>query len=92
MASCRISWKPCSGGGEGRELHRRAGEKRTMGVTFPGESKEYRAARERLLEQEIELRRAMEAVAVARRELPRGGVAPEDYVFRVPERTATRPT
>jgi predicted dithiol-disulfide oxidoreductase (DUF899 family) len=52
-----------------------------MGITFPGESKEYRAARERLLEQEIELRRAMEAVAVARRELPRGGVVPEDYVF-----------
>lgn len=52
-----------------------------MRVTFPGESKEYRAARDRLLEQEIELRRAMEAVAGARRELPRGGVAPEDYVF-----------
>lgn len=52
-----------------------------MGVTFPGESKEYRAARDRLLEQEIELRRAMEAVAGARRELPRGGVVPEDYGF-----------
>jgi predicted dithiol-disulfide oxidoreductase (DUF899 family) len=52
-----------------------------MGITFPGESPEYRAARGRLLEQEIELRRAMEAVAAARRELPPGGVAPEDYVF-----------
>jgi len=52
-----------------------------MSVTFPGESAEYRAARDRLLEQEIELRRAMEAVAVARRELPPGGVAPENYVF-----------
>jgi predicted dithiol-disulfide oxidoreductase (DUF899 family) len=52
-----------------------------MGVTFPGESKVYRAARERLLEQEIELRRAMEAVAATRRELPLGGVASEDYVF-----------
>jgi predicted dithiol-disulfide oxidoreductase (DUF899 family) len=70
-----------SGGGESRELHRRVGERRTMGITFPGESKEYRAARERLLGQEIELRRAMEAVAVARRRLPRGGVVPEDYVF-----------
>ena len=29
-----------------------------MGVAFPGESAEYRAARDRLLEQEIELRRA----------------------------------
>jgi predicted dithiol-disulfide oxidoreductase (DUF899 family) len=53
-----------------------------MSVSFPGESTEYRAARDRLLEQEIELRRAMEAVAAARRELPPGGVVPEDYVFQ----------
>src|SRR5204862_6746482 len=52
-----------------------------MTVTFPGESGEYRAARERLLEREIELRRAMEAVAAARRELPPGGAVPQDYVF-----------
>jgi predicted dithiol-disulfide oxidoreductase (DUF899 family) len=52
-----------------------------MPIAFPGESAEYRAARSRLLEQEIELRRQMEAVAVARRELPPGGVVPEDYVF-----------
>ena len=48
---------------------------------FPGESAEYRAARDRLLEQEIGLRRAMETVAAARRDLPPGGVVPEDYVF-----------
>jgi predicted dithiol-disulfide oxidoreductase (DUF899 family) len=48
---------------------------------FPGESTAYREARDRLLEQEIELRRAMEAVAAARRELPPGGEVPEDYVF-----------
>jgi predicted dithiol-disulfide oxidoreductase (DUF899 family) len=53
-----------------------------MGVSFPGESAEYRAARDRLLDQEIELRRAMEAVAAARRELPPGGAIPEDYVFQ----------
>jgi predicted dithiol-disulfide oxidoreductase (DUF899 family) len=52
-----------------------------MNTGFPGESAEYRAARERLLTQEIELRRAMEAVAVARRELPPGGLVPEDYIF-----------
>ena len=52
-----------------------------MGLTFPGESAAYRAARDRLLEQEIELRRAMEAVAVARRQLPPGGIVPEDYAF-----------
>jgi len=53
-----------------------------MGLAFPGESAEYRAARDRLLEQEIELRRAMEAVAAARRRLPPGGVVPQDYVFQ----------
>jgi predicted dithiol-disulfide oxidoreductase (DUF899 family) len=52
-----------------------------VSLTFPGESPEYRAARDRLLEQEIELRRAMEAVAAARRGLPPGGPVPEDYVF-----------
>jgi predicted dithiol-disulfide oxidoreductase (DUF899 family) len=55
-----------------------------MNVTFPGESAEYRAARDRLLEREIGLRREMEAVAAARRELPPGGVVPEDYVFQGP--------
>src|SRR5687767_3714490 len=53
-----------------------------MSVEFPGESPAYRAARERLLEREIELRREMEAVAEARRALPPGGVVPEDYVFQ----------
>ena len=53
-----------------------------MGIAFPGESAEYRAARDRLLEREIELRRAMEAVAAARRDLPPGGEPPKDYVFQ----------
>ena len=52
-----------------------------MGITLPGESPEYRAARDRLLEQEVELRRATEAVAAARRELPPGGRVGMDYVF-----------
>ncbi len=52
-----------------------------MSITFPGESPEHRAARDRLLAEEIGLRRAMEAVAVARRGLPPGGLVPEDYVF-----------
>jgi predicted dithiol-disulfide oxidoreductase (DUF899 family) len=53
-----------------------------MRTAFPGESAEYRAARNRLLEQEVELRRATEAVAAARRELPPGGPVREDYVFQ----------
>lgn len=52
-----------------------------MDVRFPGESAEYRASRERLLEAEIELLRATEQVAVARRELPPGGSVPQDYTF-----------
>lgn len=53
-----------------------------MGITLPGESAEYRAARDRLLAQEVELRRAIEAVAAARRELPPGGQVKTDYVFQ----------
>ena len=52
-----------------------------MAIAFPGESSEYRTARNRLLEQEIELRRAMETVAATRRRLPPGGTVPHDYVF-----------
>ena len=53
-----------------------------MGVSFPGESADYRAARNRLLDQEAELRRVTEAVAAARRDLPSGGMVPRDYVFQ----------
>jgi predicted dithiol-disulfide oxidoreductase (DUF899 family) len=48
---------------------------------FPGESPGYRTARDELLRAEAELRRATEAVAEARRQLPPGGVVPQDYVF-----------
>jgi predicted dithiol-disulfide oxidoreductase (DUF899 family) len=48
---------------------------------FPGESAEYRRERNRLLEAEVELRRAIEQVAAQRRALPLGGRVPEDYSF-----------
>jgi len=51
------------------------------GIRFPGESDEYRLERNRLLEAEIELRRAIERVAAQRRALPPGGLAPDDYRF-----------
>jgi len=51
-------------------------------IAYPGESAEYRAARDELLVKEIELRRKMEAVAAERRKLPPGGEVPEDYVFQ----------
>jgi predicted dithiol-disulfide oxidoreductase (DUF899 family) len=53
-----------------------------VGITLPGESAEYRAARDALLEREIELRRVTEAVAAARRALPPGGQVKTDYVFQ----------
>jgi predicted dithiol-disulfide oxidoreductase (DUF899 family) len=50
-------------------------------VSFPGESAEYRAARNALLDEEMELRRLTERIAAQRRALPAGGVTPEDYQF-----------
>ena len=52
-----------------------------MAVAFPNESSDYRAARDELLEMEIELRRLTEAVAEKRRALPAGGAIVEDYAF-----------
>lgn len=48
---------------------------------FPNEPAGYGAARERLLAEEIELRRQLEKVARMRRELPPGG-EPPPYTFR----------
>ncbi|MEX3786318.1 DUF899 domain-containing protein [Paraburkholderia sp. BR14374] len=48
---------------------------------FPGESAEYRRARNALLAEEIELRRQIERVAAQRRALPAGGIVPQDYRF-----------
>ena len=57
-----------------------------LSTRFPGESGEYRLARDRLLEAEVELRRAIERVAAQRRALPPGGAVPEDYVFEAATR------
>jgi predicted dithiol-disulfide oxidoreductase (DUF899 family) len=48
---------------------------------FPNETKDYRSAREKLLEAEIKLRKQIEDVAALRRKLPPGGEVPEDYAF-----------
>jgi predicted dithiol-disulfide oxidoreductase (DUF899 family) len=48
---------------------------------FPGETDEYREARNALLRDEMDLRRKIEAVAARRRALPLGGVVKSDYVF-----------
>ena len=50
-------------------------------VRFPGESDQYRRARDELLKAEIDLRRQIEVVAAQRRRLPLGGLVPRDYTF-----------
>jgi predicted dithiol-disulfide oxidoreductase (DUF899 family) len=50
-------------------------------VRFPGESDQYRQARDELLKAEMDLRRQIEAVAARRRTLPLGGEVPRDYAF-----------
>jgi len=54
----------------------------TSTVRFPGETKEYREARDRLLVAERDLRRQVEQVAEMRRKLPPGGKIPQNYTFR----------
>jgi predicted dithiol-disulfide oxidoreductase (DUF899 family) len=51
------------------------------GVRYPNESAEYRAARDALLAEEIELRRHIERVAEQRRQLPPGGEVKKVYAF-----------
>jgi predicted dithiol-disulfide oxidoreductase (DUF899 family) len=72
---------PIRSGVDERGREQPAGKENMMSVAFPGESVEYREARNRLLAQEIELRRITEAVAAARRELPPGGPT-NNYVFQ----------
>ena len=57
------------------------GEELLHDARFPGESAEYRSARNELLRAEIALRRQEEDVAAKRRALPLGGEISEDYAF-----------
>ncbi|MEP6548985.1 MAG: DUF899 family protein [Gammaproteobacteria bacterium] len=50
-------------------------------MIYPNENTEYRTARNALLEDEMALRRQVEAVAEKRRALPPGGEIPEDFAF-----------
>ncbi|WP_170481136.1 DUF899 family protein [Ruegeria arenilitoris] len=61
-----------------------------MPVTLPNESPEYRSARNALLAAEADLRSQIENVAKLRRNLPKGGAVPSDYVFRT-EKGETAP-
>ncbi len=48
---------------------------------YPGESAQYRAARDELLQAELELRRRISEVSAMRAALPPGGQVPEDYIY-----------
>jgi predicted dithiol-disulfide oxidoreductase (DUF899 family) len=48
---------------------------------YPNESADYRAARNELIVEEIELRRHLERVASQRRALPAGGEIPQDFLL-----------
>jgi len=50
-------------------------------LTIPGESPAYRTARNKLLAEEMALRRQIESVATLRRALPAGGTVAQDYLF-----------
>lgn len=66
------------------ELARRASQ------PFPNEPQGYRESREKLIAEEIELRRHLERVAALRRALPLGGEVPEDYAFEDQQGGTTR--
>jgi predicted dithiol-disulfide oxidoreductase (DUF899 family) len=53
----------------------------TKTARFPGESRAYRTARNKLLDAELKLRKQVERVAALRRKLPPGGKVPHDYEF-----------
>ncbi len=52
-----------------------------MAIRFPGETADYRKARDALLAAELELSNKQEEVARLRRKLPLGGEVSDDYVF-----------
>ena len=67
--------------GSPRDMNKWSEVLRDPSIQFPGESSEYRRARNQLLEAEDELRRMNEQVATQRRALPAGGLLAKDYVF-----------
>jgi predicted dithiol-disulfide oxidoreductase (DUF899 family) len=69
--------------GEPRDMQRWRDVVLNPALRFPGESDEYRAARDELLKSEDELRQLNDKVVAQRRALPPGGLIKEDYVFEL---------
>ncbi|ASD82880.1 DUF899 domain-containing protein [Burkholderia gladioli] len=67
--------------GEPRDMNRWREVVLDPSLRFPGESGDYRRARDELMEAEDELRRLNEKVIAQRRALPPGGLIQEDYEF-----------
>src|SRR6202000_2440140 len=81
-----VGWGPSLNGGLAMDARTEtlvSAEKlaRETPIRVPNESAEYRAARNALLAEEIELRRHLERVAAQRRALPPGGEIPQDFAF-----------
>ncbi len=64
-----------------RDMNKWRATLRDPNITFPGESDDYRRARNELLDAEEALRRMTERVASQRRALPAGGLVLKDYIF-----------
>src|ERR1700743_2502901 len=69
--------------GEPRDMQRWKDVVLNPALRFPGESDEYRIARDELLKSEDELRQLNDKVVAQRRALPPGGLIKEDYVFEL---------
>jgi predicted dithiol-disulfide oxidoreductase (DUF899 family) len=69
------------GAGMAEKSKRGKASKSIHGRRFPGESADYRSARDTLLREELDLRRSIEKTAALRRGLPPGGPVPHDYLF-----------
>lgn len=67
--------------GKPRDMNKWREELLDSDIHFPGESTEYRRARNELLEREAELRQLSELVTTQRRALPPGGHIRQDYLF-----------
>ncbi len=61
-----------------------------MEISYPGESADYRSARDALTRAEIDLRAQIANVAAQRQALPPGGFLPEDYEFQALDGSAVK--
>src|SRR5579862_7312716 len=74
------NWQATSPPGDARARSKK--ETNMSELRYPNENREYRDARDALLQDERELVEKVKAVAAKRRNLPPGGALKEDYLFQ----------